>query len=152
MDDIIIYSKTLEDHHKHLEEVFQLWIDAGLKLNPDKCDFYQKQILFLGYLISKDGIWPNPTLVQKIANCSKPITKTKVQSFLGLASFYRHFIRDFLRIAWPLYNLTKQDVIFSWSEDCEETFNYLKNCLTSHPVVVYPNFTKSFYLYTDVSN
>jgi hypothetical protein len=152
MDDIIIYSKTLEDHQQHLRKIFQLLIEAGLKLNPDKCDFFQKQILFLGHLISKDGLRPNPTLVQKIADCPRPITKTKVKSFLGLASFYRRFIKDFSKIARPLYNLTKQDITFSWTEECEEAFQHLRKCLTSHPVVVYPSFDKPFFLHTDASN
>jgi len=107
MDDIIIFSKTSEDHRNHLERIFQLLAEAGLKLNPDKCDFYQNCILFLGHMISKKGIQPNPALVEKIRNCPRPTTKTKVCSFLGLASYYRRFIKSFLGIARSLYNLTK---------------------------------------------
>jgi hypothetical protein len=152
MDDIIIFSKTAEDHKVHLEEVFKLLIKAGLKLNPDKCDFFQEKILFLGHMISKEGIQPNPALVEKIKNCPRPITKTKVRSFLGLASYYRRFIRNFSGIARPLYNLTKQDESFVWTEDCEHAYNYLRKCLTTHPIVVYPNFNKPFFLHTDASN
>jgi hypothetical protein len=152
MDDIIIFSKTAQEHKIHLEEVFKLLMKAGLKLNPDKCDFYQEKILFLGHMISKKGIQPNPALVEKIKNCPRPTTKTKVRSFLGLASYYRRFIRNFSGIARPLYNLTKHDEIFAWTEECEYAYDHLRNCLTSYPVVIYPNFNKPFSLHTDASN
>jgi hypothetical protein len=152
MDDIIIYSKNSEEHKIHLEQIFQLLSEAGLKLNPEKCDFYQNQILFLGHMISKEGIQPNPALVEKIKNCLKPTSKTKVRSFLGLASYYRRFIKNFSGIAHPLYNLTKQDEPFSWTEDCENAYEYLKNCLTTQPIVIYPDFDKPFLLHTDASN
>jgi hypothetical protein len=152
MDDIIIFSKTAQEHKIHLEEVFTLLMKAGLKLNPDKCDFYQEKILFLGHMISKEGIQPNPALVEKIKNCPRPTTKTKVRSFLGLASYYRRFIRNFSGIARPLYNLTKQDEVFAWTEECEQAYEHLRKCLTSYPIVIYPNFEKSFLLHTDASN
>jgi len=112
MNDIIIYSRTLTEHYHHLERVFQLLLDAGLKLNPDKCDFFKKQILFLGHLVSGEGIKPNPVLVDKIKSCPAPKTKRQVRSFLGLASYYRRFTQNFSRIAKPLYELTKQDKDF----------------------------------------
>ena len=88
MDDIIIFSRTINDHRQHLEQVFQLLIEAGLKLNPDKCDFFKKQILFLGHLVSGEGIKSNPVLVEKIKNYFAPKIKRQVRSFLGLASYY----------------------------------------------------------------
>jgi hypothetical protein len=78
INDIIIYSKTSEEHKTHLEQIFQLLSEVRLKLNPNKCDFYQNQILFLEHMISKEGIQPNPALVKKIKNCLRPISKTKV--------------------------------------------------------------------------
>ena len=90
--------------------------------------------------------------MEKIKNCPRPVTKTKVKSFLGLASYYRRFIKNFSAIARPLYNLTKQDEVFSWTEDHENAYEYLKNCLITQPIVVYPNFNKHFYLNTDTSN
>jgi RNase H-like domain found in reverse transcriptase/Reverse transcriptase (RNA-dependent DNA polymerase)/gag-polyprotein putative aspartyl protease len=152
MDDIIIFSKTSNEHENHLNQVFQLLSQAGLKLNPDKCDFYQNRILFLGHMISEEGIQPNPALVEKIKTCPRPTTKTRIRSFLGLASYYRRFIKNFSGIARPLYNLTKQDEVFSWTEDCENAYEHLKMCLTTQPVVVYPDFNKHFYLNTDASN
>jgi hypothetical protein len=152
MDDIIIYSKTLEEHRNHLEQVLQLLIKAGLKLNPDKCDFFRKQILFLGHMVSEEGIKPNPMLVEKIKSCLPPTTKRKVRSFLGLASYYRRFIRDFSKIAKPLYTLTKQDETFCWTEECRSAFEHLRTCLTTKPVVIYPDFSKPFILHTDASD
>jgi hypothetical protein len=152
MDDIIIYSKTLEDHCEHLEQVLQLLIKAGLKLNPDKCDFFRKQILFLGHMVSEKEIKPNPMLVEKIQKCPPPQTKRKVRSFLGLASYYRRFIKDFSQIAKPLYDLTKQNVTFCWTENCEKAYEHLRTCLTTNPIVIYPDFTKPFILHTDASD
>jgi hypothetical protein len=152
MDDIIIYSKSLEEHKNHLEHVFQLLVQAGLKLNPDKCDFFKRQILFLGHLISEEGIKPNPVLVDKIKNCTPPTTKRKVRSFLGLASYYRRFIKDFSKIARPLYELTKQDIEFCWTEKCHQSFERLRTCLTEPPVMKYPDFSKPFTLHTDASD
>ena len=152
MDDIIIYSRTIDEHSYHLEQVFQLLMKAGLKLNPNKCDFFKRQILFLGHLVSGDGIKPNPVLVEKIKDCPPPKTKRQVRSFLGLASYYRRFIRNFSSIAKPLYDLTKQNRDFCWTEETQRSFNKLKECLTSPPVIKHPSFTDPFVLHTDASD
>ena len=152
MDDIIIFSKTVEDHKQHLDQIFELLGKVSLKLNPDKCDFYQTKILFLGHMVSKEEIQPNPTLVDKIKNCVRPSNKSKIRTFLGLASYYRRFIKDFSKIARPLYNLTKKDEPFCWTDECERVFTYLKECLISYPIVVYPDYNKPFILHTDASD
>lgn len=104
--DIIIYSQFLDDHSCHLKKVFQLLAKAELKLNLDKCNFYKDQILFLGYLVFKKGIEPNFILVEKIKTCPAPNIKRKVKSFLDLASYNQHFIKNFSKITKPLYKLT----------------------------------------------
>lgn len=152
MDDIIIYSRTIEEHCNHLERVLQLLIEAGLKLNPDKCDFFKKQILFLGHLVSGEEIKPNPVLVEKVKNCPPPKTKRQVRSFLGLASYYRRFIQNFSRIAKSLYDLTKQNRDFCWTEETQRSFDKLKESLTTPPIIKHPDFTSPFILHTDASD
>ena len=100
-------------------------------------------------MINEDGISPDPSTVQKIINFPQPRTVKGLRSFLGLAGYYRKFVKGFSQIAAPLFKLLRNNITFTWTIDQEEAFNKLKKLLTTAPILIYPDFTKKFYLYTD---
>jgi hypothetical protein len=125
--------------------------DAGLKLNPEKCYFLKRELAYLGYIVGKDGIRTDPTKIEKVKNFPIPKNLTQLRGFLGLASYYRRFIKDFSKIANPLNKLLKKTNPYVWTNTQQNAFNHLKNCLISAPILVYPDFGKEFFLYTDAS-
>ena len=135
IDDILVCSKTFEEHLKHLEQVFERLNKAGLTLKLKKCCFLRKEVLYLGHVISGKGIAPDPAKSQKIHGYPVPTDLTKLRQFIGLASYYRHFIPGFAKVAHPLYQLR---VSFEWDSACQTAFNTLKNMLTTTQVLVYP--------------
>jgi hypothetical protein len=152
IDDIIIYSKTREEHEKHLRVVFTLLRNAGLKINLEKCDFFRTRLAFLGHIITIEGIALDPAKIEKVKSYPVPRDKTNVRAFLGLASYYRRFVREFSTVAKPLHNLTKRDVVFEWKNEHQSAFDVLKGRLTSAPIMTYPDFSKQFILATDASD
>ena len=152
LDDIIIYSRDEEEHIRHIETVFQRLNEAGLKLKLSKCDFFKREIHYLGHLLSAEGIRPNPEKVTSISEMPAPQTPKEVKQFLGLVGYYRKFIPRFSDIARPLTRLTCQDVKkIEWSPQCETAFQTLKNCLCDKPILVYPDPSLPYTLYTDAS-
>ena len=143
--------------------------EFNLKIKPKKKIFFQSSVLFLGHLLSKDGILPNPEKVSKVKDWLIPTTAKEIHSFLGLASYYRRFIPQFAKWANPLHDLihpitTKKKHVgikipplapnlpwFKWTAEHQESFNKLKDALTSTPVLAYPDYTKPFILETDAS-
>jgi hypothetical protein len=121
MDDICIYSKTLEDHIQHLRHVFQVLLDNKLFLKFSKCAFAQPKIEYPGHVISRDGVATHPRKTEAIMGWPVPTTLTKVRGFLGLTDYYKKFIRNYGIIAKPLTSLLKQKT-FSWSREAEEAF------------------------------
>jgi hypothetical protein len=115
-DDILIYSKSMEDHLKHLSVVFDALCAAHLFSNMDKCIFCIQHVSFLGYVVTPQGIELDSSKIVAIQEWPKPTTVTQIRSFRGLAGFYRRFVRDFSSIAAPLHELTKKDVPFAWSD------------------------------------
>jgi len=136
IDDINIYSKTWKEHLRLLEEVFRRLRANGLYIKPRKCHFRTKQMEFLGYVIDKNGARPNSQTVEAVAKFPTPTDKTGIRSFLGLAGFYRKFIKGFSLIAGPLYHLTKDNVPYEWTEQQEKTFKTLKRKLCIAPILV----------------
>eukprot|EP00731_Ephydatia_muelleri_P027663 Em0019g536a len=132
------------------EGLFQF--KSGLKLNPTKCKLCQQQVTFLGHIVSTQGISTDPEKVEVIAKWPTPQSKRDVQQFLGLANYYRRFIKDFGVIAKPLNRLTEKNTTFEWSTTCQRAFENLRNCLVEPPVLAYPNYTRDFLLDTDASN
>jgi hypothetical protein len=120
IDDILIYSKNLEDHARHLHIVLQRLQDHHLYAKFSKCEFWLDTVKFLGHTISKDGISVDPSKVQEVMDWKPPTSVHQIRSFLGLAGYYRRFIPDFFRIAKPMTELLKKGVKFSWNEKCEE--------------------------------
>jgi hypothetical protein len=151
LDDILIHSKTLKDHLEHIEIVFKCLKKASLKLNFAKCKWCQKAIKYLGHIISKDVVKTDEDKVKTIKNWQEPRNLKQLQQFLGLAGYYRKFIRDFARIAAPLYALTKKDCNWKWNEDCVDAFSKLKLALMSDPILRMPNFGIQFHIYCDAS-
>ena len=152
LDDVIIYSKTPEEHLERLREVFGRLREAGLKLKPTKCQFFQHNVNYLGHVISEDGVETDPDKIKTVTEWPIPISAKQVRSFLGLASYYRRFIQGFATIAAPLYRLTEKDAQFKWTDQCTEAFNRLKQLLTVAPVLAFPSFDEGFILDTDASN
>ena len=122
LDDIIILGRSFSDHLHKLRDVFDRFREAGLKLKPSKCKFGQKEVAFLGHIVSDQGIAPDPAKVAAITNWPIPRNRKEVQRFLGLGNYYRRFIQDFGTIAKPLHRLTERDREFLWSEACEAAF------------------------------
>ena len=152
LDDIIIFAKTFEEHMQKLERVLQRLAEYGLKLKPSKCQFMRKEVQFLGHIISPKGLSPVSTNTEKIRNYPEPKNVKHVRQFLGLVGYYRKFIVDFAKKASPLFNLVKKDTKFTWGPEQKAAFISLRDSLMTAPVLIFPDFTKPFFLQTDASN
>ena len=126
--------------------------EAGLTLQPAKCNFFKKSVSYLGHVVSEKGVAMDPAKVDKIKSWPTPTTPREVQQFLGLANYYRRFIRGFADIAKPLHKLTEHNNSFKWTPDCNKAFVTLCSKLITTPILAYPDFTKEFILDTDASN
>jgi hypothetical protein len=151
IDDILMYSKNEEEHAGHLHVVLQRLREHHLYAKLSKCDFWLKEIKFLGHTISQEGIAVDPDKVQEVMNWKPPTTVRQIQSFLGLAGYYRRFILDFSRIAKPITELLKKETKFVWSQKCEDAFHALRQHLTTAPVLAQPDSRKPFNVYCDAS-
>ena len=151
IDDILVFSETVEDHMEHLRQVFCRLRDVGLKLHPQKCFLGRSEVPYLGHIISSNGIFPNPDKIEAVKKYPTPTNVRSVREFLGLASYYRRFVPNFAKIAGPLHMLTRANVPFLWTESCEGAFSQLKELLVSPPLLAYPDFSKPFILHTDAS-
>ncbi|WVZ93960.1 hypothetical protein U9M48_039909 [Paspalum notatum var. saurae] len=150
-DDILIYSKTMEEHLEHLSFVFDALRAARLFGNMEKCTFCTQRVSFLGYVVTPRGIEVDSSKIDAIRDWPTPTTVTQIRSFLGLAGFYRRFVRDFSSIAAPLHELTKKGVPFAWGDSQAVAFNTLKDKLTHAPLLQLPDFNKVFELECDAS-
>ena len=155
IDDVLVCSKTLDEHLTHLTEVFRRLRKANLRLKLKKCMFLHPKVQYLGHVISREGVSPDPEKVEKVKNYPVPTNPTEVRQFLGLASYYRCFMKDFAKIAKPLYSLTCKDNImtFEWSCACHDAFEALKSLLVTAPVLAYLRFGEGveFVVETDAS-
>jgi hypothetical protein len=150
-DDILIYSKSMEEHLEHLRAVCDALRAARLFGNLEKCNFCTPRVSFLGYVVTPQGIEVDGGKIDAIQSWPTPTTVTQIQSFLGLAGLYRRFVRDFSSIAAPLHELTKKGIPFSWGAAQEETFTILKDRLTHAPLLQLLDFNKMFELECDAS-
>ena len=153
IDDLLVASKTFSEHLNHLREVLQRLRAANLRLKTRKCSLLREETTYLGHVISTKGIKPDPAKTRQVENYPHPTDATKVRQFVGLASFYRRFIPNFATVAAPLHYLTKKNVMFCWTPECEDAFQKLKKLLVTAPVLAYPRFGagQSFVLETDAS-
>jgi len=151
LDDILIFSATLGEHKKHVHQVLQALENAKLLVEPAKCEFHKQKVKFLGYELTPGEIRMDPAKVECIQNWPTPQNLTEVQSFLGLANFYRRFIEKYSHKAMALTDLTKKDTKFTWGPKQEESFQNLKKAISSEPVLIIPDPTKPFEVETDAS-
>ncbi|KAL0546797.1 hypothetical protein IC582_016710 [Cucumis melo] len=151
IDDILIYSKTEAEHEEHLRMVLQTLRDNKLYAKFSKCEFWLKQVSFLGHVVSKAGVSVDPAKIEAVTGWTRPSTVSEVRSFLGLAGYYRRFVENFSRIATPLTQLTRKGAPFVWSKACEDSFQTLKQKLVTAPVLTVPDGSGSFVIYSDAS-
>jgi len=152
LDDILIYSKTYEEHVEHVNKVLARLREAGLQVDIDKSEFHVTETKFLGLIISVDGIKMDPAKIQTIVEWEEPKTLKQVQAFLGFCNFYRRFIRNFAKIAKPLVRLTRKDMLFDFDKACQAAFDLLKKTVTEGPVLAHFDREKKSYLETDSSD
>ncbi|XP_076299573.1 uncharacterized protein LOC143218325 [Lasioglossum baleicum] len=152
LDDIIIASKTLEEHQRHLREVFRRLRAAGLRLNPDKCRFCVSSLRYLGHIVDQQGIRTDPEKTSAIAKITAPKNIREVRRFHVMASWYRRFVPNFAEIVEPLTQLTRKNAKWKWTEAEEKAFQTLKDKLVTTPVLACPDFEQPFTLQTDASD
>lgn len=154
LDDVIIMGRNLNEHNKNLMDVFARLRKVNLKLNPLKCKFLQKETLYLGHVVTSEGIKPDPNKVTAIVNYPVPTTTDDVRRFVAFANYYRKFIKNFSEITIPLNKLLKKDSPFVWGDECKMAFEKLKTAIMSPPVLQYPDFSEKneFIIHTDASN
>jgi len=151
IDDILVYSKSEEEHVEHLRIVLQILKEKQLFAKLSKCEFWLREVSFLGHVISKGGIAVDPLKVDVVMQWESPKSVLEVRSFLGLAGYYRRFIEGFSKLALPLMQLTRKGQAYVWDSKCENSFLELKKRLTSAPVLISPNPKESFVVYCDAS-
>jgi hypothetical protein len=144
IDDILIYSKFEEEHATHLKLVLETLREHQLYAKFSKCEFWLKEVGFLGHVLSAGGVLVDPKKIQSVMDWEAPTTQTKVRSFLGLAGYYRKFVEGFSSIARPMTQLLKKDKKFEWTPKCEESFQELKKWLVTAPILTMPDITKNF--------
>ena len=151
IDDIMVASKTFEEHLAHLEKVFQRLRNCKLKVKTRKCQFCKSKTKFLGFVVDENGVQVDDEKLKAISEYPTPRTSKQVKQFLGLASYYRRFIPNFADLSEPLNDLTKKSNKFDWTDRCEESFKSLIRALTNPPVLVFPDLRKPFRITTDAS-
>ena len=151
IDDILVYSGSSEEHSEHLRIVLQTLRERQLYAKFSKCQFWLDKVVFLGHVISVEGVSVDPKKIEAVVNWKPPKTVSKVRSFLGLAGYYRKFVEGFSKIAAPLTKLTRKDVKYDWVDACQQSFEELKGRLTSAPVLALPNRRDGFVVYSDAS-
>ncbi|GKB54881.1 putative reverse transcriptase domain-containing protein [Tanacetum coccineum] len=151
IDDVLIYSKTQEEHVEHLRLVLGLLKKEKLYAKFSKCEFWLREVQFLGHVINGNGIHVDPSKIEAVKNLKSPRTLTEVRSLLGLAGYYRRFIENFSKIAKSLTILTQKCKTFNWGEEQENAFQTLKDKLCNAPVLALPDGPKEFVVYLDAS-
>ncbi|GJX06116.1 putative reverse transcriptase domain-containing protein [Tanacetum coccineum] len=152
IDDILIYSKTKEDHENHLRLMLDLLRKEKLYAKFSKCEFWLQEVHFLGHVVNHDGIHVDPSKIEAVKSWKAPTTPSEVRSFLGLAGYYRRFIENFSKIAKPLTSLTQKNQKYEWGEKQEEAFQTLKDNLCNAPILSLPDGVEDFVVYCDASN
>ncbi|XP_041862171.1 uncharacterized protein LOC121653037 [Melanotaenia boesemani] len=163
LDDVVVFSSTVEEHMNRLDAVLGRLQKEGLKAKLEKCSFFKTEVSYLGHVISQDGVSTDPGKIEAVSKWERPTSVPELRSFLGFASYYRRFIKGFAKIAAPLHRLvaeqtvgksrkpTKMPLAAVWTDECEHSFEDLKTKLASAPVLAYANFALPFILEVDAS-
>ncbi|GJT19678.1 hypothetical protein Tco_0878384 [Tanacetum coccineum] len=152
IDDILIYSKSRKEHEGHLRLILKLLKEEKLYAKFSKCEFWLSKVQFLGHVIDSEGIHVDPAKIESIKDWASPKTPTEIRQFLGLAGYYRRFIKGFSKIARPMTKLTQKSVKFDWEEKTEAAFQLLKQKLCSTPILALPEGSENFVVYCDASH
>ncbi|GBG91416.1 hypothetical protein CBR_g52303 [Chara braunii] len=151
LDDVLIFSRTVEEHVTHLDKVLSLLRQHKFKINGEKCEFGRTRILYLGHEISTEGLKPDDAKVASIRDWPRPQSVTEMRSFLGMTGYYRNFVKNYSIVATPLTDLLRLDAPWEWTDICEVAFRHLKHALTHHEVLKLPDSDKPFIVTTDAS-
>ena len=151
LDDIIVFAPDFDTHIQRLDQVFERLSANNLSLKPGKCELFRKEVAYLGHVVNEQGVKPQEDKIIKIKNYPTPTTRRAVRAFLGLAGYYRRFIKNFARIAQPLYKLTGDHNPWKWGDEEQQSFDALKEALTSAPMLHFPQFEWQMILDTDAS-
>lgn len=151
LDDIIVISETFEQHLEILSKVFDRLIEAGLTINRDKCKFCLPELKYLGFVVNQSGLFVDPDKVKAITEIPAPKNTRQVRRFVGMASWYRRFIPNFSTITAPITSLLKKNKKFVWNDECQNSFQKIKDCLISPPILTCPDFNLPFCVQTDAS-
>ena len=151
LDDVLIHSPDIETHLQQMRIFFQRLREADLKLKDSKCNYFKTHVQYLGHLVSEKGIRPLPEKLDSIKKMPAPTTPKEIKQFLCLVGYYRKFIPRFADIARPMTNLTKQDIPFEWTIQCQAAFEMLKEAIITSPILKYPDPNKGYTLFTDAS-
>lgn len=153
LDDIIVFGNSLQNHNLNLVRVFERLRKVNVKLNPQKCDFLKKEILYLGHVISAEGVSPDPSKTKAISQYPCPTSSDEAKRFVAFANYYRKFIDNFAKVAKPLNELARKGKVFEWTTQCQKSFETLKEALMHPPILEYPDFSENnrFIIKTDAS-
>ena len=172
LDDVLVFSKTFEEQVNHLQTVLQKLKSKGVKLKQQKCELFRDRVKYLGRIVTSEGYYPDPDNIKVVKALKQQLPKTvgDLRHNLGLLGYYQHYIKDFAKIARPLFNLLEvkrtegtnkgnktksgqlpSSTLISWSTIHQETLDTLVDAITSAPVLAYPDFEKSFIVHTDAS-
>jgi len=151
IDDILVFSKTKEEHLTHLNEVLSIFRKNNLKINIEKCSFMKKEVKVLGHLLTNKGLRPLPDKIEAIVNWNPPKDVSELRSFLGTVGYYRQFIRNYSALSEPLCRLLKKNQKFIWTNEQDTSFSILKESLIKAPILKFPDFSRPFIIRTDAS-
>ena len=143
MDDIIVYSKKLEEHERKIPKLFDRLTKANVVLQPEKCEFLKLEVAYLGHIITQGGVKPDPGKIETIVNFPSPKCTKDVRSFLGTTGYYHRFIKNYAKISKNLAELTSKNVRFHWNPIHEEEYQKLKIYLCTEPIFTIPRFRKT---------
>lgn len=153
LDDLVVFGRNLDVHNRNLIDVLERLRKVNLKLNPEKCKFLKKDILYLGHLVSENGVLPDPAKVEILQKYPVPTNTDEVKRFVAFCNYYRKFIKNFAEITYPLNKLTRKYETFIWTNECQKAFETLKHSLITPPVLEFPDFSddNEFVIQTDAS-